>query len=306
MAIYIKCEFTPLGDTVLDIDPANPLKQVGLNGFMIELEHGTGLITATKILADTPYLQDYLNDRQMALPEDAAVEAEIKNMYDTVQQLLKTVKFMYGLYRLDQQVKMKFNIFWSLDRNNWFPVAKRLKTSWMVATTEEILPDPLLNNFAIKLGKGWEPFLAFEHLHKAFADRYNTRFQWINGATAAEQGIKEFLVRLKPELEPLLNELPSPPIPKLYKTILHAYTGTQSTYYRQLQDGADLRNKLVHKANHQAPSYQDTLVYLHTVECALIELHLLLEPTDAFLQYLLTSAQNRLNEVKTNHRSIYH
>lgn len=306
MAIYVKGAFTPLGDVKLNKDPDSNFMGAGLPGLIIDLEQNTGTITAITMYVNDDALQAYLSDEGKQLPEDPLFEEGLQKMYTNVQELVQATKFLYGLYRLDAQTRMKADFFWSLDRQNWRPVPDRRKTKWIVAETECVLPDALLSNTAIMLGKGWKPFAAFDQLHKGFSDRYHPRFQWINGATAAEQGIKEFLVRLKPELEPLLTELSSPSIPKLYKTILHAYTGNVSTYYKELDKGAQIRNLLVHRTNEPAPEYNETLIYLHTVECALIELHLLLQPADPFLQYLYDSAIGRLKEVKNNSNSIYH
>lgn len=306
MAIHIKGTFTPLGNSLLDKDPNGKFMGAGLHGLIIDLEQGTGTITAIKMLPDTPTLQAYLNDVAQTLPQDPAFETELANMYDTVQQLLNATKFLYGIYRLDAQTRMQTTYFWSLDRQTWHPIPDRRQKTWVASKVQEVLPDALMSNISVKLQTGWEPFMAFEHLHKGFDDQRNTRFQWINGSTAAEQGIKEFLVRLKSELEPLLSELASPPIPKLYKTILLAYTGVKSSYHKELDLGAQTRNKLVHTAGYPAPGYQETLEYLHTVECALLELHLLLEPKDPFMQYLYNAAQSRLQEVKTNPRSTFH
>jgi len=306
MAIYIKGAFTPLGNVKLKKDPDGTFMGAGLPGLIIDLEQDTGAITAITLFADDATLLAYLGDVAMMMPKDPLFEQELQNMYIKVQQLVQATKFLFGIHRLDEQTRMQATYFWSLDMRDWCPVPDRRKTKWLVAEEELQLPNALLNNISIMLKGGWKPFAAFDHLHKGFSDRNNTRFQWINGATAAEQGIKEFLVRLKPELEPLLTELSSPSVAKLYKTILVAYTGKASTYYKEIDKGAHIRNLLVHRTSEPAPGYGETIIYLQTIECALIELHLFLQPDDLFLQYLYETAKGRLQEVKTNLHSIYH
>jgi hypothetical protein len=95
------------------------------------------------------------------------------------------------------------------------------------------------------LDAGETPLIGSEHLHEA-ARSLGNRFKWIQATIAAELAIKEVLCRLEPKLEVLLMNVPSPPIHKLYGEVLESVCGERSPYARQLQKGAEIRNKLVH------------------------------------------------------------
>jgi hypothetical protein len=109
-----------------------------------------------------------------------------------------------------------------------------------------------------------EPFVAFEHLHEAWRDRY-TRSAWIDATIAAELAIKEALARLEPKLVSLLFEVPSPPLRKLYGKILEEVTGERSPYVKQLHEGAELRNKLIHRPEAVRLDPQDVVNYVSIV-----------------------------------------
>lgn len=113
-----------------------------------------------------------------------------------------------------------------------------------------------------------EPFIAFEHLHEARRGR-GTRFTWIEATIAAELAIKEALARLEPRLATLLFEVPTPPLRKLYSAILEDVAGERSPYVKQLHDGAEIRNRLVHRPEAVKLDLQKVVDYVALVDRAI-------------------------------------
>lgn len=128
-----------------------------------------------------------------------------------------------------------------------------------------------------------EPLLAMRYLHRA---RHENRphYKWIDATIAAELAIKEVLSRSKPEIEILLLELPSPPISKLYGTIMEKYLGQQSPYRKALIKGAEVRNALIHRHDDKSVNSQDAIDYVREVERAIFHLLTLLYPEDALIK----------------------
>jgi hypothetical protein len=113
-----------------------------------------------------------------------------------------------------------------------------------------------------------EPLIAFEHLHEARRHR-GTRFTWIEATIAAELAIKEALARLEPRLTPVLLEVPAPPLYKLYGVILENVAGEKSPYVGQLQKGAEMRNRLVHRPEAIRLDPQEVVDYVAVVDRAI-------------------------------------
>ena len=101
---------------------------------------------------------------------------------------------------------------------------------------------------------------------------------WIDATIAAELAIKEFLITYKPEVEVLLLEVPSPPLYKLYGSILKSYTGEKSPKVKELAEGAKIRNLLVHKPEQTNIDHQEAIDYVSDVEFAIGHLLYLLDP----------------------------
>lgn len=127
------------------------------------------------------------------------------------------------------------------------------------------------------LDNDFQPFLALRHLHRA-KNEDNPRYKWIEATIAAGLAIKEFLIRKKPEVEALLIEIPSPPLHKLYGSILESFTGQKSPKLKELQKGAEIRNKLIHRPKEIDISAQEANKYVQDVEIAIGHLLTMLYP----------------------------
>jgi hypothetical protein len=160
---------------------------------------------------------------------------------------------------------------WSLDGVRWFSMpGKGFMTNIRIHPRHK-LDSKWQDRIQRLLDSTEEPLIATEHLHEAQRLR-GDRFSWIEATVAAELAIKEALVRLNPALEVLLLEVPSPPLRKLYGTVLEAASGEKSPYVSQLSKGAEKRNHLVHRPRAIEFGAQEVVDYIGAVENAISHL----------------------------------
>ncbi|MFL0499176.1 hypothetical protein [Priestia megaterium] len=127
-----------------------------------------------------------------------------------------------------------------------------------------------------------EPFVALKHLHRARKDDV-PRHMWIEATIAAELAIKEFLIRLKPDMELILLELPSPHLGTLYGKVLEYYIGEKYPKSNKLADGSTIRNKLIHRPKEANITYEKAVEYVQIVEDAIYFLLRKLYPMDPII-----------------------
>ncbi|WP_377944196.1 hypothetical protein [Alicyclobacillus fodiniaquatilis] len=85
---------------------------------------------------------------------------------------------------------------------------------------------------------------------------------------------------MKPELEALLLEVPSPPISKLYGSLLEAYSTGVSPKRNKLIQDAEVRNHMVHRPEAEEISIPEVRTYVDHVEAAIYDLIKRLMPDD--------------------------
>ncbi len=164
---------------------------------------------------------------------------------------------------------------WSIDSKTW----RELKGFRITAAISSRVVGKLTERWrqAVQelLNEGEEPLLAMQHLYEAERSE-GLRFKWIEATIAAELAIKEMLVRIEPKLKTLLIEVPSPPLRKLYGEVLESVAGERSAFRKELHEGAERRNKLVHRPEDEELDHQQVIDYLDTVDQAirhLLQLH---------------------------------
>ncbi len=123
------------------------------------------------------------------------------------------------------------------------------------------------------IDKNIEPFIALEFLIKAQSEP-DARYRWVYTTIAAEIAIKEFLITKHPHLEVLLNELPSPPLDKLYGKILREYEGIESYIkIKDIKTAVKIRNYIIHRPKANVPiSGQNSFIYTRLVEATIYQL----------------------------------
>ena len=163
---------------------------------------------------------------------------------------------------------------WSYDGETWQPISRKVYAT--ISAYQLGTLDKRWQKIVQKwLEDGEEPLLAMQHLYEAHKSD-GLRFKWVEATIAAELAIKEMLIRMEPKLETLLTEVPSPPLKKLYGSVLEAVTGEKSPHRNELDKGAERRNKIVHQPKAEHLDTQEVFDYVSMVGEAishLVELH---------------------------------
>lgn len=302
MIIQIRGTLQPLTNdgTTIDINPSNPSQEMSIKGIGIKIIPGDKQIIVSTNLDVGDDIYNFLLNPTPETVDEAILSNGMKNLRTMAQRIVRYLKYFYGIHQVDDNdefVRFKEKYEWSDESNLWKIIPEFPKIGWRPAGLTYVLDDNLLGWMPYLIENDIEPFFGFTHLHKAFHET-NTRHQWINATIAAELGFKEFLSLYKPDLEPLLHYLPSPPANKLYSSILKEYSGTESPVYKSIAKAVEKRNSLVHKPHQPRPSIKETNIYLHEVEVALLHLYTILYPDNSFFEYLLKSSLGRLEYIK--------
>lgn len=162
----------------------------------------------------------------------AELSSMTSNILKATKKVLNLIKYCLNCPDLNDNLFSYKGIYWSIDKSKWKRIPER---------TYAIIDEHLFLSLNEKTSKSiqnyiendFEPFFALRHLHRAKEER-NPRHKWIDATIAAELAIKEFLIRLKPDIETLLLEVLSPPIHKLYGSILEYYTNEKSPKVNEL------------------------------------------------------------------------
>jgi len=207
---------------------------------------------------------------------------------EATRKTLNLIKYFLNQLELKEMLFGGKGVYWSIDKTEW----KRLPQTFSIAGDVRIFRH-LNEDTAVFIQKylreGPEPFFALRHLHRAIEEN-NPRYKWIDATIAAELAIKEFLIRLKPELEALVLEVPSPPLDKLYGPILKSYAGIPSPKLKEIREGAKIRNNLIHRLQDTHIDHKKAIKYVNDIEIAIYHLLTLLYPNDAAMKYLLHPA----------------
>jgi len=196
----------------------------------------------------------------------------------STKRVLNAIKYCLKQIELEEELFSIKGTFWSIDKENWqvFPGGRLLAV--LSARNMEALNKKSVRLLEDYLVKGPAPFLYLSFLHRAKRER-NPKYRWIDATIAAELAIKEFLIQFKPEIEPVLFEVPSPPLHKLYGSILESYTGKRSPKLKEIAEGARVRNLLVHRPEKIKIDDQESINYVGHVEAAIGHLLNILHPS---------------------------
>lgn len=297
--IQIKGTFKPKGEDEMDL---NPDKFISLSkgSLLFRIKTGDKQFELVEIhqlkSTEISYLEDI---EKKGLPNEK-IESVFTKLREEAKNILKLLKYFYGIYKFDERLYMDESWNWTKDGENWQSIPDKREAKWIPALARYVLPDNLFPLLLECQDQNITPFYAFDHLHKAYADEFNPRHQWINATIALELAFKEFLGRLDPRTIFLIEHVPSPPLHKLYKNVLMDYTGEASPYVSIISKGVETRNKLVHHPGSLHPNHKDTLIYLHQCECAILHLYTLLHKGNEAVNYFYSLAKERLERVKRN------
>ena len=193
------------------------------------------------------------------------------------RQAIEYVKYFLGRDEIVGDVISPIHHFaLSLDGEEYFGTPHRESGKLSYRTQ-----NPLTYEIRIDLQKGLNdnvlPFVAMRHLYRAIQES-NPSFKWVDATIAAELAVKEALIRAKPELGVMIENMPSPPIKTLYGIILEKYLGEKSPYVSAMNKGAEKRNKIVHQPLEVAVTLDEAQNYVNDVMQAIHHLYGLLYP----------------------------
>ena len=196
---------------------------------------------------------------------DALLKA-LAPVNEAVRQLVGLTKQELHRYDLSDELIVNRSFEWSLNQQQWYPVPTEFTTSLSVVIHGNIT-DSTARDLQLLLCEDEVPLIATSFLHESRNARDN-RYRWIYATVAAELAAKEVLTRIKPDLRVILEELPSPPLRKLYGVVLDSAAGISlpKRDLNRLNDGAEKRNKLVHTPNHVHLSDAEVDDYVNFIE----------------------------------------
>lgn len=223
--------------------------------------------------ADRLYANDY--------PKEVA--AEIDRVFAALdvaaRVVVETVKYYLGKTDIQDDVigeATRTDMSWAVDGDAYSPFPGLIMVS-MSMSSQVHLSEAVRESLQQGLDLGYRPFLGMRHLYRAIQETV-PRFKWIDATIAAELSVKEALLRAKPELKTLLVNLPSPPIGKLYGEVLEIYLGERSPHRKALIEGAERRNKLIHRSEEEPVTPAQAAEYVQTVMQAIHHLYARLYP----------------------------
>lgn len=291
MLIYLKGCYTILGK--INSSPKEYRFQ-----FKVPLEDKTSIIV--NIISDEGIVESFHEydvskemwdvlqmDIQDGKTLSQKLQAELSSMESNIskatKKVLNLIKYCFNCPDLNDNLFSSKGIYWSIDKSKWKNIPMR---TYAIIDIQSFIPLNEKTSKSIQnyIEKDFEPFFALRHLHRA-KEEGNPRHKWIDATIAAELAIKEFLIILKPDIETLLLEIPSPPLYKLYGSILEYYTNERSPKLKELAKGLEMRNKLIHRPKDMHIDAERANKYIHDVEIAIYHLLTLLYPDDSIMKH---------------------
>ncbi|MCK4792333.1 MAG: hypothetical protein KAV87_51865 [Desulfobacteraceae bacterium] len=284
MKVIVKGSYTILGEIQTDAEefpirincPSDNSPEI-----VLEIDPKEQSIEALGEFEITDEFWNILSQKASVKKMPGGIEKEASmirtHLITSVKRVLNAIKYCLKHIELEEELLGIKGTFWSIDKKNWEgfpggPLSMVLSSYGLQALNKKsakLLEDYLVN--------GPEPFLALSFLHRAKRER-NPKYRWIDATIAAELAVKEFLILFKPEIEPVLLEVPSPPLHKLYGSILESYTGQRSPRLKEIAEGARVRNLLVHRPEKIKIDAQESTNYIGHVEAAIGHLLSILHP----------------------------
>ncbi len=201
---------------------------------------------------------------------------------NAARRVIYLIKYCFNQIDIEDELMSCKEESWSKDGLKWTRLHRNLTLiTW--STGMRSLDDDSAKWLQTYINSDYQPFLALRHLHRAQKES-SPRYKWIDATIASELAIKEFLIRRKPELEPLLLEVPSPPLHKMYGAILKEYGAPplNRDLFKSLTRGAEIRNKLLHRPKDEKIDSQKANDYVSDVGQAIKHLLNILYPNNHF------------------------
>jgi len=231
----------------------------------------------------------------------AIVECQ-KIVRNGIERLIDVLKYAMGYIRWEKDVSYRKDAHqYSTDGKTWKVISHEGELSATFSTDSHPRFDYVAVPFIQEMLDSPSMLLetALFHLHRARNQNSSPKHAIIDACIAVEVGVKEFFMKFKPDLTPILDKLPSPPVTKLYGDIMEAYAGKKFSPLDSLAKLADKRNKLVHSPLKDEPSEEETRRFVLTAERAVYWLHSILDRKNIFFPNLLECREQALEDLKT-------
>ena len=232
------------------------------------------------VLAELRTLERF-DGSKLSAEARAVFDLPLEEIRTTVRTILALIKYHLRHFGLCENA-------YSVKAEDWVDVTgdRRAIPNTLSVSIDNLSTFPLdeTSQAAIQaaLTARTRPLLAMRHLHRAKSESA-PHHKWIDATIAAELAVKEVLCRANPGLEPLLVELPSPPLSKLYGSLLKRYLGETSPFRNALIAGQEKRNALIHRPALLPIDLQSAINYVNDVEGAIFHLLSLLYPNDSLI-----------------------
>jgi hypothetical protein len=188
---------------------------------------------------------------------------------DSIFQIISNIRWKWGLASLHNFVRLGDSLNWSYDGIEWKVVPNQIKLNLTadfpikkLTSSEDLksLQELITSNIIAPLGH--------ELFSEAWAQRMvNRRSSLVIGIAAAESGFKEFVGKLLPQANWLIQNIQSPPLVKMLVEFLpelpvklkikDKILPPPEKILDTLKKGIAIRNKFVH--GNYSPIEQDTL-----------------------------------------------
>jgi hypothetical protein len=227
---------------------------------------------------------EYLKKKEAPKLKEVSTEIrdEISNIHsflsDCTTRVLSIIKYHLSYIDISEQLFAIKSRHWRIPGLDW----KYLPSTLSAVIASHVIPlfdTKTCEEVQKSLNEGIFPLVGMRHLHRAKNESL-PHYKWIDATIAAELAIKEVLIRAQPVLEPLINEVPSPPLTKLYGSILESYLGERSPFLKVIDNGVKIRNRLLHKPTLVMVDRQEAIEYVDNIEGAIFHLLSLLYPTN--------------------------
>ncbi len=292
MLIYFKSRYTILGKVSLRSEPLN---------VQFDVPQSDSSLVVVKIIPSENEVESMLefdaSEEAWAFLQTGstktppALQDELGGVAlkaaNATKRVLGLFKYCLHNFDINERPISSKEASWSVDKVDWRVFPQRITgvlDSFRIIPLDQRAASSVQNC----LLNGFEPFLALRHLHKARRESI-PHYKWIDATVAAELAIKEFLIRFKPEMSTLLLEIPSPPLHKLYGTVLESFGLRRSPKLNAIRKGVEIRNKLVHRPETLNISLDEANNYVNDVELAIHHLIYLLYPDDPDVRFFYYS-----------------
>lgn len=243
--------------------------------------------TISNLAVSDDFASSIFKDQQ---PNFDALSVELQNeisfikhtLIDATRRVIRLIKYHLRHFNISEQLFSSLGTKCGLTESALYKLPGKLSCSF------DALSNMPLNEKAQKLlqtalDSEAEPLLAMRHLHRAKKEPIS-HHKWIDATIAAELAVKEVLSLAHPEIEPMLLELPSPPLTKLYGSLLKHYLGEKSPFLQTIRDGVETRNRLIHRPTEEQIDAQKAIDYVSTIEAAIFHLLSMLYRDDVLIQ----------------------